>query len=483
MRPVTAAGVGGVVGLAAGAAAKFTLGEGIANIPRHLQLLEQQQQLAAMGIDPSQLAGLTGPSDSTPSTQQPIAGPAGGPQLFETVPGVLGPRDTRRKTLHDQLNQRQRSLEQAGAKIGFDALQMGGIQQQLLRRGGGNISLGGGPGLSTAAVMNAAAAQRAGIGTDVTGALQFAERRGAFGGETGTQQSMLNEFVHMSRQMGFEGMGEIVPNLQQIITLIEGFRTTGIPIAKDTVKGSMLDMSRTFGPIMGANIAMGSIRAQKQAGQTGPSDMMDMFMMRSAFKELGIDAAQGVSAEDYERALDLMATGGVPVGGAIDMMLKAGGGGASGRLLARQALASKGIQVGGPAFKGGLRMREGATFNSLPAHEQAAIQDAGGRVGLADIKMQGPQFLEEMAEATVGLGRRGEFKPGAEAPLAVQARTESKKIVEVSGNVLTAVQEFNEAILNSKIFWSSEVQPFIESVSELMKSISGATPGSGWEGH
>lgn len=457
--PIGAAAAGYAVG-------RWAWGEGVQNLPEHLQLLEQQQELAAMGIDPKLLWNQVGPSDSTPDRY--VSGPLrarGGDrttapvQSRRYIAGRVGADDQSRALALRKFNNQLARTELTGTDLGYSALQMGQIRNQLLRSGGGLLQ-----DLTGGQVTDTAAAQRMGIGPGVTGAFRFAQRRGGFGDTD--QPGSVQSFMHLFDRMGFRGMGEVVPELERIAGILEGFRSSGIPIAGPLAR-NLEQSSALFGPVMGRNIALGTTAAGQRVGQTGPQDMFGMFAMRQAFKKLGIKATKGVSAEDYERALDYLAENGVDTKMMLSDLGHAGGGGATGRLLARFNMSGQGIPVGGRGFRGGLKRLGGV---GLSADEQVALKAAGVDEGYTpDPARQSSNWLEEVAKGSVAFGQRGKFAPGKTAPLVKEAEIKTKQIVSEAATVLTAAQDFRAAVTISKDTWAKKIAPMMQEMALMFE--------------
>lgn len=417
---------------------------GISAIPAHMQLLEEIQRATA-AMSPVLLG-------------EPQAAGAGVVRRVE--PGA--------RELRAAIDQRQSGIEQALADFGYDAQRSAQIQNELLMRGGGFLEdLPGGN------VRNAAAALRLGIPLDVSGAFRFAERRGAFGVDTGTQQDLLREFLHLASRMGFEGPGETVPLLQEIAGILDDFRKTGISTDKEGIKDAFRTAAM-FGPLMGANVAGQFIRTQRATAQQGPQSLLGMFQLRAAFESLGIDPTKGISARDYERALNLMARGGGPgaLRSVIDQAILAGGGvDKAGTLQAGDVLGARSAELTAV-----LRLRAGRQLAPEEADVITSLQQQIGRRGEArrDFErrlIEDPEIIEKLARASVEAADRRPFSAGQQAPLVQQAINDTKQVVDLAENLVTITQSLGQAARTFNDDVMGSVQSALDRFARLLDSI------------
>ncbi len=260
--------------------------------------------------------------------------------------------ETRLRVQRKQFLARQPSTSrQIGRRFGFARPELEARAAQLAQVGGGVGEELAGPGgfLPTAL----AAERRFQVGGGVSGMFLQAQRRGGIAGMQpgieGGAGAALTGAIGDALSLGLEG-AELTNYLESMAGDIGRWRTTGIPLAKDALRGIAGEMGKVgLGGVRGAAVARGFVGATEALAQQGPQNAADLLM----FQTMG--DLRGGGAEAFEQAqIRMEQLSGKEVGGKSNELIRAlivgGGGGAAGRLFARRQLRQKGIQFGAEEF-------------------------------------------------------------------------------------------------------------------------------------
>ena len=239
-------------------------------------------------------------------------------------------------------------LGKAGVELGgLSRTQMNQFTGRVMGVAGGNVgqmrgSEGGGD-LVTAAL----AAQTAyGVGPESTAAFGLGGRRGGLGGAQGSGAEAFGRVMEQAVASGMDAT-EVRRFIQETASGIESFRTTGIPMAPETV----LQLGTTLansGLQQGRANFMGSQMAGRaqQVGMKGPQSASDFLMLQK------VGGFQGGGLEELENAqqkmLDLKKGGGTTEGFSdyLRTISEGAGGGAAGRLAVRGSLSKMNVDLG-----------------------------------------------------------------------------------------------------------------------------------------
>jgi len=232
-------------------------------------------------------------------------------------------------------------LYQAGLEYGAFS-QQESLQQitGVLQAGGGTMADVRQQGMLRAVF----AAQRAyGVGADVSGAFLQAGRRGGLVGGMGRGGEAMAESIADAMSMGLEG-SEINDYLAQMAQGIQQFQQTGIPINPRTLAALGREVAGAgLGGVRGRVVAGGIQRAAQGLTQRGIQSATDLMMAQT------MGGFRGGGMENYEQAMMKLESGefqGPELQEFVGGLMRAGGGGATGRQVVRQAFRGLGVQMG-----------------------------------------------------------------------------------------------------------------------------------------
>lgn len=213
----------------------------------------------------------------------------------------------------------------------------------VLQRGGGFIEEARKQGMVKAGF----AAQTAyGVGPEVQGAFLQAGRRGGAVGAQGRAGEAMTEAISQGLSLGLQG-SELQDYMAQMANDISSWKTTGLPINPRSIQQMGAAVAGTgLGGIRGAAIGHGLAQAGQNLAAGGVQDTVDLMMLQT------MGGYKGGGMEEYEKAqIQLEQMGGANGWDADTLkdltgqLMKAGGGGATGRQVVQQALRRKGVQM------------------------------------------------------------------------------------------------------------------------------------------
>lgn len=244
-----------------------------------------------------------------------------------------------------------------------------------------------------------------GLGGETTGAFLQAGRRGGLAGtEAGTPGAggeAMAKSVAAGMRLGLQG-SELTNYMRTVAEGISQWQQTGIPFPQDAFTGIADELAKSgmAGP-RGLNVAQGVVGAAQALSRGGPQNAAQLMMLQT------MGGFQGGGAEAFERA-QIQLEQGKYTGGDYQQLvkryLKAGGGGAAGRLLARQMMGGMGINIGAEEMSLLGRQAEGETLTTKEQKRLAQIQKEqqetkgpGGRIpkNLDDMLAMGKDAMDK----------------------------------------------------------------------------------------
>ena len=218
-----------------------------------------------------------------------------------------------------------------------------------------------------------------GVQAGTAGAFARGGRLGALAGVTpgteGAGARALTDQIAAAMEMGLSG-AEIPMYLQQIASGITQWEQTGIPVADKAMAGFGKAVAEYgFAGPRAAAIGGGFVRAAQGLSTRGPQSAADLLMLQTmgGFKGRG-GAAAFEEAQIRLEQLRPEEVGPEQIQNLVGRLLQAGGGGAAGRLLARQQLGKMGIQVGAEEMQ---LMGRQMTGEGLTEAQQARLEALG----------------------------------------------------------------------------------------------------------
>lgn len=372
-------------------------------------------------------------------------------------------RTARREEESRQRRALFRPIRQAGQFLGVSeeqAIQMvggitgaaGGDVRQLQRQGMLGTGERGRPGAAIAAQA------LFGVEAPVTGAFARMGRLGAAGGLPGAQGAgsrMMTSAIADAMRMGLEG-SEITTYLQQMAAGITQWEQTGIPIATDAMGEFGRAMSEAgFGGVRGAAVGGGFVRAAQALSTRGPQSAGELMMLQTMGGFRGGGAGAFEEAQIRLERLRSGEAGPEQVQELIGRFMQAGGGGAAGRLLARQQLSGMGIQVGAEEMSLIGRRMQGETLTPEQTQRLQAIQAQREAAG------QGaPTSPEELQQ------RASRMMEGFGAALQKRARIENQQ-ADAGERMIPTLNNLDKMTANL-------ASKFTELADEPMKKLTGA---------
>jgi hypothetical protein len=224
------------------------------------------------------------------------------------------------------------ALQRAQAMVGAAGGTMQGLRRQGMLR----------TGMAAEALF--------GVQAPTAGAFARGGRLGAFAGaqpgERGMGARAMTEAIAGAMEMGLSG-AEIPNYLQQIAGGITQWEQTGIPVAREALVGFGTEISKLgLGGVRGGAVGAGFVRAAQGLSRRGPQSAGELMMLQTLGGFQGGGAGAFEQAQIQMEQLDPTKIGSEQIQNLIGRYMQAGGGGAAGRILARQQLGQMGIQVG-----------------------------------------------------------------------------------------------------------------------------------------
>jgi anti-sigma regulatory factor (Ser/Thr protein kinase) len=224
---------------------------------------------------------------------------------------------------------------------------LAGGAPEAMQQAGMISQIGGGTGaeMRQQGLMRAGFAARTmfGVGPEVSGAFLQAGRRGGLVGGRGRAGEALTEALGSAMKMGLEG-SEVNDYMRLVAEGITSWKQTGIPINERSLAGMGRQVSGMgLGGVRGMAIAGGVQRAAQGLSMRGPQSAQELIMLRA------MGGFRGGGLEQLEQAQLAMEQGQFQEGGMQDMFktfMGAGGGGAGGRFVFRQAMRQMGVNIG-----------------------------------------------------------------------------------------------------------------------------------------
>jgi len=234
-----------------------------------------------------------------------------------------------------------------------------------------------------------------GVQAGTSGAFARGGRLGAFAGAQpgiqGAGAKALTDQIAAAMEMGLSG-SDVPMYLQQIASGITQWEQTGIPVADKAMAGFGKAVAEYgFAGPRAAAIGGGFVRAAQGLSTRGPQSAADLLMLQT------MGGFKGGGAADFEKAqirleqLKLGEVGPEQIKGLVGRMLQAGGGGAAGRLLARQQLGRMGINVGAEEMQ---LLGTQMTSGSLTEAQQKRLKVLGAQ--RKEAAMGAPKTPEEI---------------------------------------------------------------------------------------
>ena len=319
---------------------------------------------------------------------------------------------------------------------------MGVNQQEAMQTAGAIMQAGGGglEGLREQGLLRTGfAAQTAyGVGPEVTGAFLQAGRRGGLSGlapgTPGGGGEALTSAIADAMKLGLEG-SEVNTYLQTMAEGISQWRQTGIPFAKEAIADFGSELGRLgIGGVRGAAIAGGVAGAAQRLSRGGPQTAQELLMMQTMG---GLDL--GTGAAGFEQAqIRLEQLKGGDVGGPeltklFGQLMAAGGGGAAGRLMARQSLGQMGINIGAEEMQLMGKQIQGESLSEKQEKRLRDIQEQ--RATASRGAPESPQEMQNLASNMLK-----EFGSGLKTAAGIQ--NEQMKIGE---KMIPALNNLNKA--------------------------------------
>jgi hypothetical protein len=267
-------------------------------------------------------------------------------------------------------------------------------------------------------------------GPEVTGAFMQAGRRGGLVGGVGRGGEAIAETIGQATAIGLEG-SEINDFLSVIASGIQDWKRTGIPMNAGSITGIARGVGGAVGAVRGMTIARGITGAAQGLAMGGPQSAIDMMMLQA----VGYRGGGAESFEQAQIALERGEFGAKETSRLMERLTTMGGGGAAGRLFAREQLRQKGIQIG-------------------PTEMQRI-----GREGIAELPKAGTLTSKELAERAAT-----ELDPA----LARQANIVNQQIA--TGNaMLSSTQNMAEAASATAKTFTDTFGPSIDSLTTGIK--------------
>ena len=274
-------------------------------------------------------------------------------------------------------------------------VELGGMTEQeavsamsaVLQRGGGALEEAQQQGFSRSAF----AAQTAyGVGPEVSGAFLQAGRRGGAVGAQGRGGEAMVDALQGAVSLALKG-SELQDYMAQMANDISAWKQTGIPVNTKSIQQMSAGIASSgLGGVRGAVIGRGLAQAGQRLAAGGVQDTVDMLMLQT------MGGFKGGGMEDYEKAqirLEQMGTKGhawddTTVKELVSQLMFAGGGGATGRQVVRQAFGRKGVQM---AQGETMAFTKWATGEEMTPEEQAQARKIRGEMNAASAG--GPQDM------------------------------------------------------------------------------------------
>jgi len=282
-------------------------------------------------------------------------------------------------------------VRKAGRELaGLSEQQALEASMNMLQRGGGTLGQAQQQGMIRAGF---AAQTRYGIGPETQGAFLQAGRRGGLAGAGGRAGEAMTDAIAQGMSLGLEG-SELQDYMAQMANDIASWKQTGIPLnSKSVYQISGAIAGTGLGGVRGATIGRGLAQAGQQLSAGGVQDTIDLLMLQT------MGGFKGGGMEEYEKAqIRLEQMGGVgqewnadTVKSLVDQLMQAGGGGATGRQVVRQALGRKGIkmtQAETLAFTESNPMQQAKTLQEMGAVAANRPENAGEMIEQAAQSMR-----------------------------------------------------------------------------------------------
>ena len=355
---------------------------------------------------------------------------------------------------------------------------------------GGILSSGGGhlKELEHSGLMGPAFAAKTAYGIEpgTIGMLLRAARHGGISGlqegAEGSGGKLLVDSIAQGMKLGLSG-SDTHEYVQTIAQGIESFKTTGIPLNRE----SLMSIQTTFGNMgMGPTRALSSARSMTHAIQSlstrGPRNAEELMLLQT------IGGFSGGSAADFEKAQLMLEQSGGKLSGEtmkklFARLMQAGGGGATGRSVFRNAMRSYGVSIGveetqlmEAQMNGTINREQQARLDFLQREKKEAargaprsIADIQGQAakapGLGLVSMQA-SITNQKADMGLDLAKISmDFERQAmslAATVGHLAKTPLKLLVEATSAVGDGIVNFKEHVtdlghelstLNKNTFW------------------------------
>jgi len=371
------------------------------------------------------------------------------------------------------------------AGIYREGLKYGGLAQQealqavtgLLQRGGGTMADVRQQGMLRAGF----AAQTAyGIGGDISGAFLQAGRRGGMVGAGGRGGEAMVEAIGDAMKLGLEG-SEINEYMAQMAQGIQQFQQTGIPINSRSIAtmGGVFS-SAGLGGVRGRILGGGMQQAAQGLTQRGIQTATDLLMAQT------LGGFKGGGMEDYEQAMMQLESGKFGEGpegeerlrGFVGKLMKAGGGGAAGRQVVRQAFGGLGVRMG---------VAETQAFTQSIMGGELTPEQAAAAEG---VRAQMARGAKEAPQGVAGLATQAQDILDAYGGAVRRAASLQNRQNEIGAKMLKPMQDLQASTLNINTAFtnlaSGGLKDITGKIEELTKKIEKVTAQmdqlGGWKG-
>lgn len=356
-------------------------------------------------------------------------------------------------------------------------LALGGLnQQQALESVMGMLQAGGGTmtDVKDQGMLGASFAAKTAYGVDAgtSGAFLKAGRRGGLTGARGQGGAALARTIDEGRSLGLSEGSETTAYLAQIAQGISSFEQTGIPINSKSISNLGGEFAKSgMGGVRGRVLGGGIQRAAQGLTQRGIQSSTDLLMAQT------LGGFKGGGMDDYENSMIQLESGKFGEGpegkerlkSFVGKLMKAGGGGATGRQVVRKGFAGLGVSMGVAETKSftksimGGEMTAEETAQAAQVREEMAGGVKGATGGVAGLKAQADDILK---------GYGGAVKRAA------ALQNEQNRI---GATMLPAMQNLQDSALNINKLFTALADEGIAKMSGKMedftKNLSEATTG------
>jgi hypothetical protein len=304
-----------------------------------------------------------------------------------------------------------------------------------------------------------------GVGAETAGAFLGAGRRGGMVGAEGRGGEMFAETIGDALSLGLEG-SELTEYMQQMANGFESWKQTGMPINPKSIAA----LSGTFANL-GVGGARGSVLGQRMGGaaqrltQTGVQDAMDLMMLQT------VGGYKGGGMESYMEAMKKLEALGGPgqeigskeMNAMISQLYQAGGGGASGTWVVREALGRKGVQMG---------VGEAELVTKAAMRPQDLTEEERGKIGTINEQMMAGQ--ERAPTGVSGLTRQAEEMMGAYGGAIRRAAALQNKQNSIGEALLPTLQGLQASSANITKAFQTLSDTHLNNVTKQIEKFTGA---------